>query len=135
MIAPLSSRPRGGLMKRLLALPLLLVPLLLLLVFGVPRFTAPSVPETAAAKRSAGPATPAPAADGSLLPTARAEDKKENDELGLAGSVPVDEFNDAVKDKKAGDGKPVRGGMVRLRFPVDPKSLCPVIDNDNSTGT
>lgn len=91
-------------MKRLIALPLVLVPLLVLLVFGVP-----AVRETLA------------------------EDKK--DASDLAGEVKRDEFNDEVKDKLKGDEKPCRGGMLRLRFPIDPKSLCPIIDNDNPTAT
>ncbi|MEZ0227431.1 MAG: ABC transporter substrate-binding protein [Planctomycetota bacterium] len=63
------------------------------------------------------------------------EPKKKDGALGLAGAVKVDEWNDDVKDHDKGDGKPCRGGTLRLRFPIDPKSLCPLLDNDNPTGT
>jgi peptide/nickel transport system substrate-binding protein len=63
-----------------------------------------------------------------------AQEKAEKDDsLALAGQVKVDEFNDQVKDKTKGDGTPVRGGMVRVRLPADPKSLNYAIDLDATT--
>jgi ABC-type transport system substrate-binding protein len=62
-----------------------------------------------------------------------AADEKTDELGGLAGTVKVDEFNDQVKDKTKGDETPVRGGLIRVRMPSDPKSLCPIIDNDETT--
>lgn len=42
---------------------------------------------------------------------------------------PVDEFNDQVKDKQKGDDKPTRGGSLRIRIPIEPKSLSPILEN------
>ncbi|MBI3725533.1 hypothetical protein HY251_16505 [bacterium] len=72
------------------------------------------------------------------LPRALADEPKKDggsDELSLAGDVRIDEFNPDVKDKVHGDGKPCRGGMIRLRFPTDPKSICPILENDQPTQT
>src|SRR5947208_2625608 len=63
-----------------------------------------------------------------------AADDKPVDELGgLAAPAPIDEFNEQVKDKAKGDEKPVRGGIIRVRMPSDPKSLNAIIDNDETT--
>jgi peptide/nickel transport system substrate-binding protein len=47
-----------------------------------------------------------------------------------AERIAVDEFNDQVKDKVNGDGKPVRGGTVRIRIPTDPEGLNYYNNND-----
>lgn len=62
---------------------------------------------------------------------ARAEDKSKDggDMNSLAGARKVDEFNALVKDKANGDGKPVRGGSLRLRIPTEPKSLNRIVEN------
>src|SRR5262245_15867707 len=52
-----------------------------------------------------------------------------------AEPVPVDEFNDAVKDKVNGDGKPVRGGTLYVRMPTDPEGLNSYTNNDAPSRT
>jgi peptide/nickel transport system substrate-binding protein len=48
----------------------------------------------------------------------------------LAGRVKVDEFNPDVRVKDGSESQPVRGGVLRVRMPGDPKSLNPMCDND-----
>jgi peptide/nickel transport system substrate-binding protein len=54
----------------------------------------------------------------------------ERDTALSAGKVPVDEYNDAVKDKKSGDGTPVRGGTLRVRLPAEPESFNDITSSD-----
>jgi len=49
--------------------------------------------------------------------------------------ISIDEFNDQVKNKLAGDAKPVRGGTLRVRMPTDPQGLNNYIDNDSPSRT
>jgi len=51
----------------------------------------------------------------------------------LAGKVKVDEFNPDVDKKDGSDGKPVRGGIIRIRMPGEAKSLNPWNDNEETT--
>ena len=69
----------------------------------------------------AGPALSVPA-------PARADDPDD-----LSGFVPVDEFNPDVKPKDGSHSQPVRGGVLRIRSPGDPKSLNPLCDNEAMT--
>ncbi len=71
-------------------------------------------------------------ADGA--PVTEAEAAPESDSIeALAGRVKVDEFNPDVKEKDGSETKPVRGGVLRVRMPGDPKSLNPMNDNDEPT--
>lgn len=45
----------------------------------------------------------------------------------------IDEFNDAVKNKREGDEKPVSGGTLRIRIPGDPSTLNPFLANSTET--
>jgi peptide/nickel transport system substrate-binding protein len=49
----------------------------------------------------------------------------------LAGPVKVDEFNLDVGAKDGSESKPVRGGVLRVGSPGDPKSINPMNDNDS----
>jgi peptide/nickel transport system substrate-binding protein len=51
----------------------------------------------------------------------------------LAGRVKVDEFNPDVHEKDGSESQPVRGGVLRVRSPGNPKSLNPLCDSDAST--
>lgn len=55
------------------------------------------------------------------------------DEVELSGPVPVDAFNPDVTAKDGSEGRPVRGGELRVRTPGDPKSINPMCDNDAPT--
>lgn len=59
--------------------------------------------------------------------------EEEDSIAALAGRVKVDEFNPDVKAKDGSESKPVRGGVLRVRMPGDPKSLNPMCDNDQPT--
>ncbi len=110
-------------MKRLVILPVVTLLLLCGLYFWPHEQPAMKKESEQAKKAEVAP----PTSNFSFLPAARADDK-EDSELGLAGDVKVDEFNEDGKG-----GKPVRGGMIRIRIPADPKSLNFVIDTDATT--
>jgi peptide/nickel transport system substrate-binding protein len=51
----------------------------------------------------------------------------------LVGRVKVDEFNPDVQAKDGSESAPVRGGVLRVRSPSDPRSLNPICDNEELT--
>ncbi len=70
---------------------------------------------------------------GRLLAPVAADDRAPDALEALARPVPVDEFNPDVTAKDGSESKPVRGDVLRVRSPGDPKSLNPLCDNDAPT--
>lgn len=60
---------------------------------------------------------------------ALAQDDSGDAVSSLAKKRLIDEFNPSVKNKENGDGEPVPGGQIRIRIPVEPKSLNRPIEN------
>jgi peptide/nickel transport system substrate-binding protein len=64
------------------------------------------------------------------LVVAQAKDKKGAvDANDLAAKRPVDEFNPEVTKKDGSESKPVPGGSLRIRIPIEPKSLNRLVEN------